>query len=251
MNGIGDKSMYQRALRVALVEASVARRDGRLAPELERGGFDVDVFGDAAGFYRSALVRTFDILVVGIDPPGEDGYGIVAHMREADPRMGIAVLAAAGTRDGHLRALRTGADAYYAGPFDVELLMAGLQGLARRLDADGNPRSMRAPGPPDQRSASAEWRLASDGWSVVTPTGRLLALTKPERAVMMVLDEHRGQPVERGRLVAALTPDVAGFDPHRLDALIHRIRRKAGAIAPDAVSLPLLSVRGTGYVLGV
>ena len=85
---------------------------------------------------------------------------------------------------------------------------------------------------------------------MMTPTGQLLALTAPERTVMVLLDTHRGRPVERERLITALAHGAAAFDPHRLEALVHRIRRKAGAVSPDAVPLPLLSVRGTGYVLG-
>ena len=76
-----------------------------------------------------------------------------------------------------------------------------------------------------------------------------MALTELERIVLMLLDAQRGNPVERDVLIAGLTTDVAGFDPHRLEALIHRIRRKAANVAPDVAPLPLLSVRGTGYVL--
>lgn len=251
MNGTDDKSMRQKALRVAVVDADAAQRDAQLVPELERSGFEIEVFGDAAGFYKRALVRAFEILVVDIDLPDEDGLSIVAHMRESDPRMGIAVLATVGTRDGHMQALRMGADAYFSRPIDPELLVASLQCLARRMAAASGDQPKRSPRLPARREAQSGWRLASDGWSMVTPTGQLLALSKPERAVMMILDERRGQPVERERLVAALAPDAVEFDPHRLDALIHRIRRKAGVIAPDALPLPLLSVRGTGYVLGV
>lgn len=234
-------------MRVAVVGADIGQRDG-LLPELARDGFEVEVFGDATGFYRRALARAFDLLIVDVDLPDEDGLGIVAHMREADPRLGVVVLASAATRDRHLQALRMGSDAFFPRPIDLELLMASLRGLARRLDAAGS--KPPAPAPSALRGASAGWRLAPDGWSMATPTGQLLSLTRPERTVMLLLDEHRGQPVERRRLVAALTPDAMEFDPHRLDALVHRIRRKAGIVAPDASPLPLLSVRGTGYVLG-
>lgn len=222
-----------------------------LIKELEREGFEVEVFGDAAGFYRRALARAFNILVVDIDLPGENGLGIVAHMRQANRNMRIVLLAGSGTRDDKLVALRAGADAYFPGPLDMELLLAGLQALVRHMAADDLPVPKPVAKPFSPGATITGWRLAPDGWSVITPTGQLLALTRPERAVMLLLDEHRGHPVERDQLIAALTPDVEAFDPHRLDALIHRIRRKAAAIAPAAVSLPLLSVRGTGYVLGV
>ena len=251
MNGIDGNSVSPRLWRVAVVSADATTRDGLLAPGLRQAGFDVEAFGDDTALYRRALARRFDILVLDIDLPDEDGLGIAAHMREADPRIGIVMVAGTGAHAEHLRALRGGADAYLAKPPDLDLLMACLRSLARRMDAAvGGPPLQDASGHPLSRNAPADWRLASDGWSMTTPTGQRLALTVPERTVLLLLDAHRGRPVTRERLIATLTHDAAGFDPHRLEALVHRIRRKAGAASPDAVPLPLLSVRGTGYVLG-
>ena len=249
MSGIEGNSAPPRTRRVAVVAADTATRDGLLAPGLQQAGVDVEAFGDDTSVYRRALARRFDILVLDIGLPDEGGFGIAAHMREVDLRVGIVMVAGTGTRDEHLRALRSGADAYLAKPPDVDLLTACLRSLVRRMDAAADIPS-HASGYPPPRNVAAVWRLAPDGWSMTTPTGQLLALTTPERTVMMLLDAHRGRPVERERLIAALTHDAAGFDPHRLEALIHRIRRKAGAVSPEAVPLPLLSVRGTGYVLG-
>ena len=249
MSGIEGNSAPPRMRRVAVVAADTATRDGLLAPGLQQAGFDVEAFGDDTSLYRRALGRRFDILVLDIGLPDEGGFGIAAHMREADPQLGIVMAAGNGDRDEYLRALRSGADAYLAKPPDLDLLTACLHSLARRMDATADV-PPHASGYPSPRNAPGGWRLAPDGWSMMTPTGQLLALTAPERTVMVLLDTHRGRPVERARLIAALAHDAAGFDPHRLEALVHRIRRKAGVVSPDAVPLPLLSVRGTGYVLG-
>ena len=238
-------------MRIAVVEADALLRDEALVPDLRNCGFEVDGFGSVAEMHRRDMARVHDVLVLGIGQPGEDGFEIVGRVREADPHIGIVMLAEDASRAHRLHALRLGVDIFLARPPDMDLLVASLQGLARRMEIAGDAFAGPASGPAVPAEAVAGWRLAADGWTMVTPTGQLMGLTVPERAVLVVLDVSRGRPVERRRLIAALTADAAGFDPHRLDALMHRIRRKAGSISPDAVSLPLLSVRNTGYVLGV
>jgi DNA-binding response OmpR family regulator len=56
-----------------------------------------------------------------------------------------------------------------------------------------------------------------------------------------------GKLVTRVQIIDALTSDVHEFDPHRLDSLIHRLRRKVNSTSGEA--LPLTSVHGEGYVL--
>jgi DNA-binding response OmpR family regulator len=60
------------------------------------------------------------------------------------------------------------------------------------------------------------------------------------------LMERYGALVTREQLIGALTDNAFDYDPHRLDSLIHRIRRKV--IKISGRSLPLTSVHGEGYV---
>jgi DNA-binding response OmpR family regulator len=55
-----------------------------------------------------------------------------------------------------------------------------------------------------------------------------------------------GQVVEREALYAACGKDIDDYDPHRLDAVISRLRKRTELAGLG--SLPLQSVRGTGYV---
>lgn len=54
------------------------------------------------------------------------------------------------------------------------------------------------------------------------------------------------QVVERETLIAAFAQDDDNYDPHRLDAAISRLRKRTEQA--DLGSLPLQSIRGTGYV---
>lgn len=231
-------------LQVAITEDDAMLLDRVLLPGLRDHGFEVDGFKDAADLYRGLLTRKFDVVILDIALPGEDGLSVAAHLRRIQPGLGLVMLTGTESRDNHLRAMLHGADAYLSKPVDIDIIAATLHSLSRRLDCTG-----KYPGDTDTGSGGDKWALMSDGWCLMPPVGRIIALTTPERALLRLLDANRGQAVEKERLIEALTDNASDFDPHRLEALVHRIRRKAATAAPGSPPLPLLSVRGKGYLL--
>jgi len=233
-----------RPLKVAITEDDAVLLERVLLPGLSDYGFKVDGFNDATGLYRSLLTQQFDVVILDIALPGEDGLSIAAHLRQIQPGLGLIMLTGTESRDNHLRALRHGADAYLSKPVDIDIIAATLHSLSRRLD-----RPLKDGDNTDAQDGNAHWALASDDWCLVPPSGRIIALTTPERALLGLLNANRGQTVEKERLIEALTDNASDFDPHRLEALVHRVRRKAAGAAPESSPLPLLSVRGKGYLL--
>jgi DNA-binding response OmpR family regulator len=80
----------------------------------------------------------------------------------------------------------------------------------------------------------------------VAPNGTTLTLTAPERQLLTSLIDAGGESVTRETLIAALCSNVYDFDPHRLEMLVYRLRRKS--IDAGAGPLPLLTARGAGYL---
>jgi DNA-binding response OmpR family regulator len=72
-------------------------------------------------------------------------------------------------------------------------------------------------------------------------------LSRSERSVLQCLVAANGEPVSRDALIVELGESLDTFDAHRLEMLVHRMRRKVAAASGE--SLPLRSVRGRGYVL--
>lgn len=231
-------------MRVAITEDDAMLLERILLPGLRDYGFKVDGFNDATGLYRSLLTQKFDVVILDIALPGEDGLSIAAHLRQIQPGLGLIMLTGTESRDNHLRAMLHGADAYLAKPVDIDIIAATLHSLSRRLDRPRNEACST-----DTESVGDRWALVSDDWCLVPPSGRIIALTTPERSLLSLLNTNRGQAVEKERLIEALTDNASDFDPHRLEALVHRIRRKAATAAPESPPLPLLSVRGKGYLL--
>jgi DNA-binding response OmpR family regulator len=226
-------------LQLAVLEDDAELREAILLPGLRDFGFQVTGAGTAAELYRHMLRQQFDIVVLDIGLPDEDGVTVARHLRELSG-MGIVMLTGNRGRRDHVRALEVGADAYLSKPVDLEVLAATLHSLRRRLSA---PPSR---GADDGVAAGARWHLDTDGWCLVAPNGTTLTLTAPERQLLASLVDAGGESVARETLIAALCNDVYDFDPHRLEMLVYRLRRKS--IDAGAGPLPLLTSRGAGYL---
>jgi len=219
-------------LLIYLIEDEADLRE-ELVFSLGAMGFEAQGFGDAAEFYRALVARRCDITVVDVGLPGEDGFSVARHVHSAGG-IGVVMLTARRALEDRLQGLQEGADAYLVKPVDVRELAATLRAVARRL---GNAGVAPKPAP--------GWQLAEGGWVLRDPERRELSLTTAERAFLNCLFENRGQPVTRDALIVALGGNTFDFDPHRLDSLASRLRRKAQEVG---INLPLRSVRNTGYV---
>ncbi|HEY0197020.1 MAG TPA: response regulator transcription factor [Rhodanobacter sp.] len=230
-------------LNVAVLDDDAALREEILIPGLQDFGFAVTGAGTAAGLYRLMLSQQFDMVVLDISLPDEDGVTVARHLRELS---GLGIIMLTGERNSrmHVRALNSGADTYLTKPVDIDVLAAALHSLHRRLKVGATSASSQVS--PASTGETGEWRLDTDGWCLIAPNGTVLALTAPERCVLNALAAGRGAPVAREKLIEALSEDVYGFDPHRLEMLVHRLRRKT--LNGGAGNLPLMTSRGNGYL---
>jgi DNA-binding response OmpR family regulator len=221
-------------LRVLLLEDDELLRDHVLVPKLQQFGFEVAAVGRAEDLRRHLQQRRPDIVVLDVGLPDSDGFQVARELRAEAGEIGIVMLTGRSEVSDRVRGLSEGADAYLSKPVDIDLLVATLHSLARRL------RGSRPP-------SNGNWRLDADGWCLIAPSGALVALTKSERLLMEALLGSANRVLSRDVLIAALTGDVHDFDTHRLDSLIHRLRGKVQRVL--GVPLPLNAVHGEGYIL--
>jgi DNA-binding response OmpR family regulator len=224
--------------RIALLEDDVELRDEILLPGLADFGFDVQGFGRPTELYVAMLAGRFDIVVLDVGLPDEDGFSVTRRLRSLSP-IGIVMLTG---RDGvpdRVRGLSEGADAYLSKPVQTELLAATLRSLERRLRMQAGAESATA--------AAGRWALDAGGWCLIAPAGAMVALTQAERRVIGLLLERPAEPVSRETIIAALTANVHDFDPHRLETIVHRLRKKVADGTGEA--LPVRAVHGVGYVM--
>lgn len=229
-------------LRLCFVEDNAALRE-ELMFGLRHLGFQVDGYASAEAFYRAMVGAEWDIILIDVGLPGEDGFSLATHLRlsvRAD-RLGLVMLTARQAIEDRRQGSAV-ADLYFVKPVDLVELGAALSNLGRRLRA---AQRVDPVGPALGASESNAWRLTDDGWTLVAPTAQRLALTAQERQFVGVLMAGSGKPISREVIVSALGGDPYDYDFHRLDTLVSRLRKKVQA---QGLDFPLRSVRGVGYL---
>lgn len=221
-------------LRIALLEDDALIRERVLVPGLANYGFAVAASATAADHYAYLRENPVDIVVLDVGIPDQDGFTVARTIRASFPHIGIVMLTGRGATPDRVRGLSEGADAYLSKPVELELLAATLHSLARRVQ---EVTAVEAP--------ARCWHLDAQGWCLVSPCGRRVALTRNERRVVSCMLQDVGEVVSRESLIASLTDNVFDFDSHRLDSMVYRLRRKVQNACGEP--LPMVSVHGEGY----
>ncbi|MEM9013432.1 MAG: response regulator [Pseudomonadota bacterium] len=206
---------------------------------LARNGFWVSLARDAAHARRLLDGLEFDLIVVDVMMPGEDGFSLVRGLREtiATP---ILLLTARGEADDRIRGLEVGADDYLAKPFEPRELLLRINAILRRMpkpEAPVAPPKTLQLGPVRYDIVRGElWRGQEQ-----------VRLTSTESVLMRILAETPHEPVGRQRLVEELRRDNGMTQERAIDVQVTRLRRKIES-DPKAPRY-LQTVRGAGYML--
>ena len=224
--------------RLAVVEDDAELREQILLPVLCAAGFDATGLDSALQLYRSWAGSPFDLVLLDIGLPDDDGVEIARHLRGLSPSPGLVIYTGHGRSLDRLRGLRAGVDAYLVKPLDMDEVVETLRNVHARLATPAGQ-------VPDAAVAGC-WSLNRRGWSLTAPSGSTVPLSQAERQVMALLVASRDAPVSREVLIAHLTGDVESFDPRRLEMLVYRLRQKCRQACGE--DLPLRTVRGTGYL---
>lgn len=225
-------------VKVAVLEDDAVLREDILVPQLLGSGFDVEGFGSSAELYRRMIAVPFELLVLDLRLEGESGLDVARYLGEVSS-IGIVMLTGHGSDSERFSALTDLVDAWLSKPVEIDLLIATLRGIARRTQrGDGGRRA--AP-------ALDAWRLSESGWRLHAPSGGNVAVNLLERRLLARLFAADGEPVEHEALITDLSELAENFDRHRLEIVIHRLRRKVERQL--GLSLPLRAVRSVGYML--
>ena len=203
---------------------------------LAREGFRVTTARHAAQARQLMAALEFDLAVVDVMMPGEDGLSLTRWLRAEPGAKGetpVLMLTARGEADDRIQGLSVGADDYLPKPFEPQELLLRIEAILRRAA----PRS-------------AARRLSLGRCAFDLGRGELLCedlpvrLTEGEVALLRQLARTPHLPVDRLDLTAA-GPGAA--DGRAIDVQVTRLRRK---IEPDPKNPRYLqTVRGVGYML--
>ena len=209
-------------------------------------GIDVTGVADATALYRELINKKYDIVILDVGLPGEDGFSILKHLRNS-VQIGIVMVTARGAVDDRVQGLNDGADAYMVKPVDLKELASVVNSLARRLQAKMVERR-RQPQPSVEVTTAQSlptWKLCKTHWTLVSPDNASIPLTPKEYAFLSRLVEKCGQPVPKAHIIHAFGGDLDDFDFHRVEVMISRLRRKGKAITGEL--LPIKALPGFGF----
>jgi two-component system phosphate regulon response regulator OmpR len=211
---------------------------GLLQKFLIRNGFLVSTARDAAQARRLLVGLDFDMLVLDVMMPGEDGITLTRDLRRtiATP---ILLLTAKGETTNRIEGFEAGADDYLVKPFEPKELLLRINAILRRMPQarpqEAAPRSMQLGAVRYDQDRGELWRGAE-----------LIRLTATEAQLMRIFAASPGAAIPRERLVGDLDREAGGGD-RAVDVQITRLRRKI----EDDPKQPryLQTVRGEGYML--
>lgn len=209
---------------------------------LEGEGFDVDEAGDGATM-RSTFDRgAFDLALVDLSLPDDDGLNLIQYIKERSD-IGIIVLTGKADPVDHVVGLEMGADDYLTKPFVLRVLLARIKSLLRRT------RAAREAGP------VASGRLSFRGWTLdpttrqlTAPNGASVALTTAEYNLLFTFLSEPNSVLSRDALCQAIYGRSMDESSRSIDVLVGRLRRKLETGDRDDRDL-IRSVRGSGYLL--
>lgn len=216
--------------RIIVVEDNADLREEVLF-QLQHAGHVAEGAADATAMDALLARGAWDIALVDIGLPGEDGLSIARRLRR-DTAMGIVMLTARGGLADRVQSLSEAADAYLVKPVEMPELLAVVASLERRM----------APPPAD----TPAWLLDVARRELRAPDGRAVPLTETEFRLMGAMAWAFPEVATRRALAGALgEEDFVNFDERRLEAAISRLRRKLESGTGES---PLRSARGRGYV---
>lgn len=202
---------------------------------LTRNGYLVSAARDAAHARRLLAGLAFDLMIVDVMMPGEDGMAFTRAMRPVLPTP-ILMLTAQDEIESRIAGLESGADDYLSKPFEPRELLLRCAAILRRVAPPAEPAAPRTLTLGDARYDIARGELWRGALSV--------RLTSSEVALMRALSRRPNEALTRAELAAELG-DGAG--ERAVDVQMTRLRRKI----EDDPREPryLQTVRGEGYML--
>jgi len=197
-------------------------------------GFVADVAVDGVDGLHLALTGEYDVIVLDVMLPRQDGWRVLREIRTQRPHQPVIFLTALDAVAHRVKGLDLGADDYLVKPFAFSELNARVRNVLRRTPA----------------RQTEVLRLADLDMDLLrhkaSRAGKPLDLAPQEYRLLEYLLRHPGEVVTRTRLAEQVWDMNFDGDSNVVDVAVRRLRRKVD----DPCDRKLIhTLRGVGYVL--
>ncbi len=212
----------------------------KLAANLKRGleeaGYAIDVAPSAEAARQSLSHGVYDLMLLDLRLPGQDGLAFLADLRAAGAALPVLILTARDSTEERVRGLEGGGDDYLTKPFAFRELLARVRALLRRrLAGDGAIIEV------GDITIDTARRVATRG-------SRALDLSPKELMVLEYLARRAGVTVTRDMIGEALWGKDYNAMSNIVEVFINRVRHKVELANQPPL---IVTVRGAGYMLRI
>lgn len=201
-----------------------------LASALQHAGHQVGWARSAADAQVLLRDEIYDVLLLDLGLPGEDGLDYLRRLRKEGYTEAILILTARDAVEDRVQGLDAGGDDYLVKPFSIEELSARLRALQRRRQGR-------------RQEQLVHGLLILDPASMqVTQDNRPVDLSRREFALLQALLTHCGRVMSRAQLEEALYGWGQDIESNTIEVHIHHLRRK---LDPKLIR----TIRGVGYLI--
>lgn len=218
----------------------VIEDDNRIADLVQRAlteeGHGVTVSGNGREGAEMLLAGGFDAALLDIFLPEMDGFQVLEQVRRQNCKTPILVLTAVDAVPRILQAFDLGADDYLVKPFILEILLARISAIARRIV------------PLELRLTSVSGITLDRNRRLAIRHGKEIALTRKQFELLEALVRRKGLITTREQLISAGWGAEADVKENTLDVYIHGLRSKLEDQSDKGQPL-IRTVHGSGYML--
>jgi DNA-binding response OmpR family regulator len=223
------------SVKLLLVEDETRMADA-LAELLRQESYDVDVCCDGVGGLDAVLSGVYDIIVLDVMLPGQNGFEIVRQARKEGIRTPVLLLTAKSDLDDKVTGLDSGADDYLTKPFLSRELLARLRALCRR----------NFPAEDGSLSAGDLTLNPSSAMLRSNRTGQEIRLSEKELHLLEYLIANQGQIVTREQLALKIWGYDSEAEYNNVEVYLSFTRKKMSFIGTN---VKIKAARGLGYEL--
>jgi two-component system, OmpR family, response regulator len=234
-------------VRLLIVDDEPSIREP-LQAYLERSGFRVMAVASAAAARKALADATFDLAVLDIMMPGEDGLSLCRSLREQG-NLPVILLTARSEETDRIVGLEMGADDYVVKPFSPRELVARIKAVLRRSQgaSAGDAPAAAKDVPTIYRFEG--WRFDTGEWTLSAADGTIVPLSTADYRLLLTFVSRPGRVLSRDQLLDLTQGREAHAFDRAIDNQISRLRRK---LEDDARTPRIIkTVWGGGYMFGV
>lgn len=225
-------------MRILIIEDEFNLADV-IASRLKKEKYAVDIVGDGEEGLESARTRIYDLILLDVMLPSQNGYEIVKKIRKENIQVKVIMLTAKYMLEDKLNGFEKGANDYITKPFHMEELVARVNAQLRNVEDFTEKEELEA----------GDLKLNVKTSNLVcTTTQESINIVCKEFLLLEYFMQNLGQIIPKEKLYEKVWGFENSAESNNLEAYLSFLRKKIKIIGSKA---QIKAIRGLGYKLEV